>query len=90
MQRKDVAELTVEDPMESFEDLRDKNDLIMLLSHKQFMKEAFASDIANDSMPYNLQGQIGPPADRAWAEKWRKDLKLADVGALHYVIEIMD
>ncbi|TEB36251.1 histone acetyltransferase type B catalytic subunit [Coprinellus micaceus] len=36
-----IAELTVEDPAEAFEDLRDKNDLLMLLSHEQFLKEAF-------------------------------------------------
>ncbi|KAJ7063532.1 histone acetyltransferase type B catalytic subunit [Mycena amicta] len=39
-----VAELTVEDPAEAFEDLRDKNDLLMLLSNKQFMEEAIGSD----------------------------------------------
>lgn len=34
-----IAELTVEDPAEAFEDLRDKNDLEMLLSNQQFMAE---------------------------------------------------
>ena len=36
-----IAELTVEDPAEAFEDLRDKNDLKMLLSNHQFMAEGF-------------------------------------------------
>ncbi|KAJ7702203.1 histone acetyltransferase type B catalytic subunit [Mycena rosella] len=39
-----VAELTVEDPAEAFEDLRDKNDLLMLLSHQRFMEEGFGGD----------------------------------------------
>lgn len=36
-----IAELTVEDPAEAFEDLRDKNDLQMLFSNPQFMAEGF-------------------------------------------------
>ncbi|KAF8191454.1 acyl-CoA N-acyltransferase [Mycena galopus ATCC 62051] len=39
-----IAELTVEDPAEAFEDLRDKNDLLMLLSHQRFMEEGFGSE----------------------------------------------
>ncbi|KAI0293401.1 acyl-CoA N-acyltransferase [Russula brevipes] len=39
-----VAELTVEDPAEAFEDLRDRNDLAMLLSHAAFMSEGFGAD----------------------------------------------
>ena len=39
-----IAELTVEDPAEAFEDLRDKNDLKMLLSTQQFMAEAFGAE----------------------------------------------
>ncbi|CAL1703427.1 unnamed protein product [Somion occarium] len=35
-----IAELTVEDPAEAFEDLRDRNDLKMLLNHQEFMREA--------------------------------------------------
>jgi histone acetyltransferase 1 len=38
----DISELTVEDPSEDFEDLRDRCDLRMLLCHKKFMKEAYA------------------------------------------------
>ena len=37
-----IAELTVEDPAEAFEDLRDRNDLKMLLNHEQFMREALS------------------------------------------------
>ncbi|KAF8061629.1 histone acetyltransferase type B catalytic subunit [Lyophyllum atratum] len=36
-----IAELTVEDPAEAFEDLRDRNDLRTLLSHERFMEEGF-------------------------------------------------
>ncbi|KAL1681188.1 acyl-CoA N-acyltransferase [Schizophyllum commune] len=39
-----IAELTVEDPAEAFEDLRDVNDLRMLLGNTQFMEEAFRED----------------------------------------------
>jgi len=34
-----IAELTVEDPAEAFEDLRDRNDLRMLLRNTRFMEE---------------------------------------------------
>lgn len=37
-----ISELTVEDPSEDFEDLRDRCDLRMLLCHQRFMKEAYA------------------------------------------------
>jgi histone acetyltransferase 1 len=36
-----INELTVEDPAEAFEDLRDRNDLKLLLSDMKFMEEAF-------------------------------------------------
>ncbi|KAG6868216.1 hypothetical protein C0993_006079 [Termitomyces sp. T159_Od127] len=39
-----IAELTVEDPAEAFEDLRDRNDLQMLLSNERFMEEGFGSE----------------------------------------------
>ncbi|KAF8162862.1 histone acetyltransferase type B catalytic subunit [Crassisporium funariophilum] len=41
LQNQNIAELTVEDPAEAFEDLRDKNDLEMSLSNQQFMEEGF-------------------------------------------------
>ncbi|KAF7294688.1 Histone acetyltransferase type B catalytic subunit [Mycena indigotica] len=44
MSKPKIAELTVEDPAEAFEDLRDKNDLLMLLGNKQFMEEAIGGD----------------------------------------------
>jgi len=82
-----VAELTVEDPAEAFEDLRDKNDLEMLLANEQFMEEGFgehASGRARKSGRGEIasnksfsQGKLVPPVDKAWAEKWRKDLKIA-------------
>lgn len=39
-----ISELTVEDPAEAFEDLRDRNDLRMLLSNENFMKEGFGNE----------------------------------------------
>uniref|UniRef100_A0A8H7Y2N6 Histone acetyltransferase type B catalytic subunit n=1 Tax=Psilocybe cubensis TaxID=181762 RepID=A0A8H7Y2N6_PSICU len=83
-----IAELTVEDPAEAFEDLRDKNDLEMLLSNERFIEEAFG---AQDSVggtrrarkslhggEHGLEkGKLIPPADKVWSEKWRKDLKIA-------------
>ncbi|KAG2075896.1 histone acetyltransferase type B catalytic subunit [Suillus decipiens] len=38
-----ISELTVEDPAEAFEDLRDRNDLRMLLANENFMKEGFGN-----------------------------------------------
>ena len=38
----DISELTVEDPSEDFEDLRDRCDLRMLLCHQKFMTGAYA------------------------------------------------
>ncbi|KAF8164021.1 histone acetyltransferase type B catalytic subunit [Pholiota molesta] len=69
-----IAELTVEDPAEAFEDLRDKNDLQMLLSHEQFMEEAFGPQ---DSRALDGLARLVPPANKSWVEKWRKDLKIA-------------
>ncbi|KAG8739032.1 histone acetyltransferase 1 [Ceratobasidium sp. 414] len=66
--REDVAELTVEDPSEAFEDLRDRNDLKMLLSLEEFVQQGEGTS-----------GKLGPPVDKQWAEKWRKDLKIASV-----------
>ncbi|KAG2348428.1 histone acetyltransferase type B catalytic subunit [Suillus weaverae] len=39
-----ISELTVEDPAEAFEDLRDRNDLRMLLANENFMKEGFSNE----------------------------------------------
>ncbi|KAN0075406.1 Acyl-CoA N-acyltransferase [Tylopilus felleus] len=98
LSRPDVSELTVEDPAEAFEDLRDRNDLRMLLANERFMSEGFgASSVAASHGGGRVQkvrsrlrggtqsasggtksrGKMGPPVDRAWSEKWRKDLKIA-------------
>lgn len=88
-----IAELTVEDPAEAFEDLRDRNDLTMLLGHTAFMSEGFGSDAvshgggrvgraratARGKGKKAAGGKLGPPADRAWLERWRKELKIAGV-----------
>jgi hypothetical protein len=90
-----VAELTVEDPAEAFEDLRDRNDLAMLLGHAAFMSEGFGPDmishgggrVGRTRTPARekgkkaaaAEGKLGPPADRAWLERWRKELKIAGV-----------
>ena len=77
----------MEDPAEAFEDLRDKNDLQMLLAHEKFMDEGFSEPVsygggrvggvgrAGKSGMGGLaakKGKMGPPTDKAWAEKWRK------------------
>ncbi|KAJ6620254.1 acyl-CoA N-acyltransferase [Mycena sp. CBHHK59/15] len=81
-----IAELTVEDPAEAFEDLRDKNDLLMLLSHQRFMEEGFGSDSVSHGggraggvgkAVAVANGKMGPPAEKPWVEKWRKELKIA-------------
>lgn len=85
-----ILELTVEDPAEAFEDLRDKNDLQMLLSNERFMEEGFGPDearkparktgrVSTAGEKLTARGKMGPPVDKAWAEKWRKDLKIAGV-----------
>jgi len=91
-----VAELTVEDPAEAFEDLRDRNDLTMLLGHAAFMSEGFGPDVVSHGggrvgrtrtparekgkkKAATAGGKLGPPADRAWLERWRKELKIAGV-----------
>jgi histone acetyltransferase 1 len=87
-----VVELTVEDPAEAFEDLRDRNDLAMLLGHTAFMAEAFVSDVLSHdggrvgrarasarTKAKSAAGKLGPPADRVWLERWRKELKIAGV-----------
>lgn len=84
-----ISELTVEDPAEAFEDLRDRNDLKMLLGLKQFMEEGFGGSgapagsggvgpIRRTKSPSGA-GKMGPPVNKAWAEKWRTQLKIAGV-----------
>ena len=88
-----IAELTVEDPAEAFEDLRDRNDLKMLLANDKFMREGFGPEaVSTNGGKVNRKarakgarqmrigaGKMGPPAERAWLEKWRTDLKIAGV-----------
>jgi hypothetical protein len=92
-----ISELTVEDPAEAFEDLRDRNDLALLLGHTAFMSEGFGSDavshgggrVGRTRKPAKEKGKkvkggkLGPPADRAWLERWRKELKIAGVRISH-------
>lgn len=55
-----TAELTVEDPAEAFEDLRDRNDLRMLLSNRQFMEEGFGSEaVTHDGGRVGRVGRAG-------------------------------
>ncbi|KAG7086509.1 hypothetical protein E1B28_002462 [Marasmius oreades] len=81
-----IGELTVEDPAEAFEDLRDKNDLMMLLSNETFIKEAFGEDAVSHGggrvgkigkVLKSKKGKMGPPVEKGWAEKWRVKLKIA-------------
>lgn len=58
-----MSELTIEDPSEHFEDLRDRNDLTRLRKLLGQSKELLA----------------GAPVDKAWLEKTRKRLKYAKV-----------
>ncbi|OBZ75134.1 Histone acetyltransferase type B catalytic subunit [Grifola frondosa] len=97
-----IAELTVEDPAEAFEDLRDRNDLKMLLANERFMAEAFGSEGVSSGggkvggvgkgkgkgKGKASAGKMGPPADRAWLEKWRVELKIAS-RQFHRLIEML-
>ncbi|KAI9446791.1 acyl-CoA N-acyltransferase [Lactarius indigo] len=97
-----VVELTVEDPAEAFEDLRDRNDLAMLLGHAAFMAEAFGTDVSHDggrvgrvrasvrtgAKSKSTAGKLGPPVDRAWFERWRKELKIAG-RQFHRLVEML-
>ncbi|KAF8655817.1 hypothetical protein AX16_002902 [Volvariella volvacea WC 439] len=100
-----VAELTVEDPAEAFEDLRDKNDLQMLFANEKFLEEGFGSGTVSHGggrvggvgkggrsgrggAALKTKGKLGPPTDKAWVEKWRKDLKIAG-RQFHRLIEMI-
>lgn len=96
LSRSDISELTVEDPAEAFEDLRDRNDLKMLLSNSQFIEEGFGNSgigvshgggrvVKGNSRKVGttagnkVKAKMGPPAEKGWVERWRKDLKIAGV-----------
>ena len=70
LDRADVAEMTVEDPAEAFEDLRDRNDL------RYLVKQGIMDD------PQFLQGVgTGVRGPRAkWELETRKKHKIAQVG----------
>ena len=82
-----ISELTVEDPAEAFEDLRDRNDLKMVLGLKRFMEEGFGTNGSSKGGVGPIRrtksssgaGKMGPPVNKAWAEKWRVQLKIAGV-----------
>ena len=81
----------MEDPAEAFEDLRDKNDLRMLLGNERFMQEGFGVDTRSHGggkvggktgrVRRSPQGKLGPPVDKSWMEKWRVSLKIAGVSS---------
>jgi histone acetyltransferase 1 len=88
LSRPNIAELTIEDPAEAFEDLRDRNDLRMLLDHQEFMQEGFGDQSVSSSgvgpkrrarAGETGRGKLGPPAVKSWMEKWRVQLKIAGV-----------
>ncbi|EMD34394.1 hypothetical protein CERSUDRAFT_117259 [Gelatoporia subvermispora B] len=62
-----IAELTVEDPAEAFEDLRDRNDIAMLRGEERFMKEAFGEEDAQtqteDTPDGTFEGASDVPQD---------------------------
>ncbi|KAI0032357.1 acyl-CoA N-acyltransferase [Vararia minispora EC-137] len=99
-----ISELTVEDPAEAFEDLRDRVDLRMLLNNTKFVEEGFGDlSIASGGggkvggvkrgkrarkAAGLRKGKMGPPADKAWLEKWRVHLKLAG-RQYHRLVEML-
>lgn len=77
-----IAELTIEDPSEAFEDLRDKTDLRFLLKLADFIGEAYGQGQSGEGKgkgKASMNGKLGPPADKVWIETWRKKLKIATV-----------
>ncbi|KAH8100254.1 histone acetyltransferase type B [Cristinia sonorae] len=60
LQDASIAELTVEDPAEAFEDLRDRNDLKMLLNNERYLREALGDD-ANGSSCASPAHHPSPP-----------------------------
>ena len=62
-------ELTIEDPSEEFEDLRDRNDLKRLIQGENAIADC-------------EEIKRGAPVDKMWAEKVRKEGKYAKVSFL--------
>jgi histone acetyltransferase 1 len=69
LSRPEVAELTVEDPAEAFEDLRDRNDLRYLVTQGVPEDPKFLEGVGSDIR--------GPRAQ--WESKVRRKHKLAGV-----------
>ena len=57
--------------------MRDRNDLKMLLNHERFMTEALGG--SKEGKLVKGKAKLGPPAEKGWVEKWRRDLKMAGV-----------
>ena len=81
-----IAELTIEDPSEACEDLRDKTDLRFLLNLADFVKEAYGDEEGGEEKGKGegkgkavMNGKLVPPVDKAWVETWRQKLKIATV-----------
>ena len=98
--RPDIAELTVEDPAEAFEDLRDRCDLTMLLAEDTFIQEAFGAEAEGHSVgrinkgkAKAKRGKMGPPVEKGWLEKWRLHFKIASVSIFRfpplYLIDVL-
>lgn len=69
LKREDVAELTIEDPSEAFEDLRDKEDMKLLQRHHVF-------DLDLDKLI---------PINREWYQATKQKWKLADVSPVSFL-----
>ncbi|KAN0064866.1 histone acetyltransferase 1 [Thecaphora frezii] len=65
LDRDEVSEMTVEDPSEAFDRLRDGSDLRRLLAPGGFVECA------------KKEGKLKAPIDRAWSEVQRRQLKIA-------------
>ena len=86
MDQERIGELTVEDPAEAFEDLRDRNDLRMLLGIDAFMSEALGGGVSTKSIDLKAKGKLGPPYEKGWVEKWRRELKMAGVRGFYFCL----
>jgi hypothetical protein len=55
----------------------------MLISHPAFLKEGLGEEshgggrVTKKGKGKAASGKLGPPSDKLWCEKWRKELKLA-------------
>ncbi|KAJ3091979.1 histone acetyltransferase 1 [Quaeritorhiza haematococci] len=74
MSREDVAELTVEDPNDHFQDLRDRNDMRYLLSHNAF---SFPKSGASSSGNKDSFIVAKPPLDAKSLQAFQRAFKLS-------------